>query len=161
MQRYAAAATVAVDLNAVPELLDGAALAEAVLANARIELNPAARLDIEAGRTDTRVLADLLALSQQFLLAHVGPIITGHAHNVHGTDRASNHAFGRAVDIGAINHTSVTVANDAARAAVVLLAALPPPLRPDEIGSPFADLDLAGAFSDSDHRDHIHIGFDQ
>jgi hypothetical protein len=161
MQRYTDAAAAALDTAALPDLTDRAALAQAVLGNPRIELRPEARLDIETGRADARVLGDLLALSQKFLLAHVGPIITGHAHNVHGTDRASNHAFGRAVDIGAVNGTPVDATNDAARAAVLALAALPPPLRPDEIGSPFADVDIGGAFSDSDHDDHIHIGFDQ
>ena len=42
------------------------------------------------------------------------------------------------------------------------LASLPAPLRPDELGSPFADLStLPGLFSDDDHQDHLHLGYDQ
>ena len=75
---------------------------------------------------------------------------------------SSDLAFGRAVDIGQIDGEPVSPFNDAARAAVLALAALPAPLRPDELGSPFADLSgLPGLFSDDDHQDHLHVGYDQ
>jgi hypothetical protein len=161
--RYQAAAAQAatVDLALLPDLTDQAALAHAVLVEPNIELRPNARADVVAGRVDGRVLADLLALGQRFQLAGVGPFVSGHAHDVHGTNRPSNHAFGRAVDIGAINNELVDASNDAAREALLTLAALPAPLRPDELGSPFADVTAAGAFSDADHHDHLHLGYDQ
>ncbi len=152
------------ELGALPALGDRAALARAVLSNPNIELRPEAEAeaDLKAGRVDPRVLAVLLALSERFSLAGVGPFISGHSYYVAGTNRPSNHAFGRAVDIGAIDGEPVSALNNAARAAVLALASLPAPLRPDEIGSPFADLSsLPGLFSDADHQDHLHLGFDQ
>ena len=59
--------------------------------------------------------ARLLALSERFSLAGVGPFISGHTYYVAGTNRPSNHAFGRAVDIGTINRELVSPANGAAR----------------------------------------------
>jgi hypothetical protein len=150
------------DLSSLPDRGDRAALAQAVLASANIELRPEAEADIRAGRVDPRVLAALLALSQRFSLAGVGPFVTGHSYYVAGTNRPSNHAFGRAVDIGSIDGELVSPANGAARQAALALASLPAPLRPDEIGSPFAELSsLPGLFSDADHQDHIHFGYDR
>ena len=117
---------------------------------------------MRAGRVDPRVLACLLALAERFSLAGIGPFVTGHSYYVAGTNRPSNHAFGRAVDIGTIDGQFVSPANPAARQAALALGSLPAPLRPDEIGSPFADLSrLPGFFSDAGHQDHIHLGFDQ
>jgi Transglycosylase SLT domain len=150
------------DLGALPGLGDRAALERAVLANPNIELRPEAEADLRAGRVNARVLAALLALAQRFSLAGVGPFVTGHSYFVHGSDRPSNHAFGRAVDIGSINGEPVSTTNGAAHQAALALASLPAPLRPDEIGSPFADRDnLPGLFSDADHQDHVHLGYDQ
>lgn len=144
-----------------PAIGDAAALTQAVLTNARIELRPEAAADMRAGRVDPRVLAVLLALSERFTLGDVGPFVTGHAYYVAGKNRPSNHAFGRAVDIGSINGAPVSAANSAARRAALALAPLPAPLRPDELGSPYADLaHLPGFFSDDAHDDHLHLGFD-
>ena len=82
---------------------DAAALAQAVHASARIELRPEAAADVRAGRVDLRVLAVLLALSERFTLGDVGPFVTGHAYYVAGKNGPSNHAFGRAVDIGSVD----------------------------------------------------------
>lgn len=150
------------DLSSLPDRGDRAALAEAVLANPNIELRPEAEADVKGGRVDPRLLAVLLALAERFSLAGVGPFVSGHSYYVAGTNRPSNHAFGRAVDIGQIDGEPVSSLNDAARAAVLALASLPAPLRPDELGSPFADLSgLPGFFSDEDHHDHLHLGYDQ
>ena len=138
---------------------DAAELQAAVLASDRIELWPEGALDVRAGHVDPRLLGALLALSQDFQLAGVGPFRTGHAYNVAGTSRPSNHAFGRAVDIGTINGVLVSYANKAARAAAVAAASLPGPLRPSEIGSPFGD--IPGGFTDKAHQDHLHLGYDQ
>ena len=150
------------DLSSLPGLGDQATLANAVLSNPNIELRPQAEADVQAGRVDPRVLAVLLALSERFSLSGVGPFVSGHSYYVAGTNRPSNHAFGRAVDIGTINRELVSPANGAARQAALALASLPTPLRPDEIGSPFAELSaLPGLFSDAGHQDHVHLGFDR
>jgi hypothetical protein len=161
-QEAAEGATLPVDVGGLPALGDRDALERAVLSNPNIELRPEAEADVGAGRVDPRVLAALLALSQRFSLAGVGPIVTGHSYYVAGTNRPSNHAFGRAVDIGSIDGELVSRANGAARQAALALASLSAPLRPDEIGSPFAELsNLPGLFSDADHQDHIHLGYDR
>ncbi len=150
------------DLSSLPDRGDRAAPAEAVLANPKIVLRPEAEADVQAGRVDPRVLAVLLALSERFSLAGVGPFVTGHSYYVAGTNRPSNHAFGRAVDIGTIDGELVSPPNGAARQAALALASLPAPLRPDEIGTPFSELSgLPGVFSDADHQDHIHLGYDR
>ena len=84
---------------------------------------------------------------------------TGHSELVAGTGRVSNHWFGRAVDVVEVDGEAVSAANASARHAVEELLAAPAPLRPDEVGSPFPDFDAPGAFSDSAHHDHLHIGF--
>jgi hypothetical protein len=150
------------DLSSLPDRGDRAALAAAVLANPNLELRPEAAADVRAGRVDPRVLACLLALAERFTLAGIGPFVTGHSYYVAGTNRPSNHTFGRAVDIGTINRQLVSPANGAARQAALALGSLPAPLHPDEIGSPFAELSgRPSFFSDADHQDHIHLGYDQ
>jgi hypothetical protein len=91
---------------------------------------------------------------------------TGHAQCVGGGDRASrpacsisNHFYGRAVDLFAVDGQPVTAANGMARTLALWLFALPD--GPDEIGVPWADLaPLAGVFSDASHQDHLHVGFE-
>lgn len=151
-----------VDLGVLPGIGDRAALEQEVLSSPNIELRPEAEGDVRAGRVDPRLLAALLALAERFPLAGVGPFITGHSYYVAGTSRPSNHSFGRAVDIGTINGELVSPTNGAARQAALALASLPAPLRPDEIGSPFAELEsLPGLFSDAAHQDHLHLGHDR
>ncbi len=149
------------ELGDLPPLGDRGALAQAVLSSRNISLRPEAVADLRAGLVDPRVLAVLLALSRRFSLGEVGPFVSGHSYYVAGTSRPSNHAFGRAVDIAAVDGSPVSAANASARAAALALASLPAPLRPDEVGSPFAELDgLPGFFSDQGHAGHLHLGFD-
>lgn len=135
----------------------GDSLAAAVLSHPNIELRPEARADVEAGIVDRRVLGALLVLATEHRLAYVGPFVTGHSIYVAGTDRISNHAVGRAVDIPIVDGVPVSATNSAARDAARLLLSLPPAIRPHELGSPWV-LDEPGAFSDSRHRHHLHFG---
>jgi hypothetical protein len=147
----------------VRQPLPGAAYAEPsranVLDNPRIILTDTARLDIEQGLIDGRVLAVLEAASQRFTIA-VSVLKTGHTPYVAGTTSFSNHFFGRAADIYAVNGQNVSPLNPHAQALTVWLSQFPSELRPSEVGSPFASLLFPGAFSDADHLNHIHIGFD-
>lgn len=146
----------------LPPLGDRAALAQAVLSHPNLELRPEAEADVRAGIVDPRLLACLLTLAERFPLAGVGPFQTGHSYYVAGSNRPSNHSFGRAVDIGAVAGELVSPANGAARQATLAAAALPAPLRPSEIGSPFAELEqLPGLFTDAAHQDHLHLGYDR
>lgn len=139
---------------------DSRSLELAVLTHPNIELRQEARADVEAGLVDVRVVAALLALAAEHRLSAVGPFVTGHAIYVKGTTRVSNHAVGRAVDIPIIDGTAVSLANEAARDAALLLLKLPGELRPDELGAPW-DLPSASVdtFADEDHAGHLHAGW--
>lgn len=135
----------------------GAELAERVLADTEITLDGRARADLAAGRIDARVSALLLQAAARAPIA-VTVFQTGHSYyTVNGT--VSNHSFGRAVDIGVVGGRPVSTSNRAARDLAIALGRLDAPLRPSEIGSPWA-IDEPGHFTDSGHRDHLHVGFD-
>jgi hypothetical protein len=140
--------------------VDGDVIA-AVLGDPHIRFTPAARADVKSGSIDARILEVLLLLAQDHELAPVGPLITGHTYFVKGTTRVSNHASGRAVDIIGVDGGPVSPTNGAARAVVEEALTLPAPLAPDEVGGPW--IVQAGArlsFTNADHQDHIHIGYD-
>ncbi|MFN2490291.1 MAG: transglycosylase SLT domain-containing protein [Actinomycetota bacterium] len=139
---------------------DAGALGQAVLTHPNIELRPEARADIEAGRVDARLLGVLLFLASEHRLGSVGPFATGHSLYVEGTNRISNHAYGRAVDIPIVDGVAVSPSNESARAAAESLLSLDEPLRPDELGSPWG-LVSPGAFTDSSHQDHLHVAYSE
>lgn len=135
-------------------------LSDQVLAHPRIRLTAGARLDIESGRADPRILQILLSLAETYDLGRVGPIATGHSYFVKGTNRVSNHVFGRAVDISVIDGNPVGASNARAYQAAQTVASLPQPLRPDELGSPWRVLgEGMVSFTDKDHAGHIHLGY--
>jgi hypothetical protein len=162
MQQYRREAVAAPPVGgAAVDVGDPAALASAVLSNARLGLRPEAALDVREGRLDPRLLAALLALSQRFQLDGVGPCISGHSTYVAGTNRLSNHTAGRACDIGTVSGQLVRASSPAARQLVIAAASLPAAIRPTEIGSPFVLVGCGACFSDADHQDHVHLGYDQ
>ena len=128
-----------------------------VLAEPAITLDDRARADLEAGRVDARLSALLLEAAARTPIS-VTVLQTGHSYyTVHGT--VSNHSFGRAVDIGVVDGAAVDASNAAARDLALALGQLDEPLRPTEIGTPWA-IDEPGYFTDGDHHDHLHIGYD-
>ena len=134
-------------------------LAGAVLASPNIDLRPGAAADVRAGIVDARVLAVLLMLADHHRLAGVGPIATGHSRFVAGTNRVSHHSQGRAVDIGAVDGEAVTAANTGALAVARRVLALPPALRPQELGGPWP-LDGQGVeIITKNHATHLHLGW--
>jgi hypothetical protein len=138
-----------------------------LLANPNLTLSDPARADLASGRVDPRLVAVLAAITAHMPM-RVGVIHTGHSQCVGGGSAAtrpgcaiSNHWYWRAVDVGSIGGAAVTPANPAARAVAEWLVRLPPPLRPDELGVPWAAMGpIPGVFSDADHQDHLHIGFE-
>ena len=129
-----------------------------LLNNPRVTLTSNARADLEGGLVDSRIVALLDAISRRYKIG-IGVFKTGHSMRTR-SGSISNHYFGRAVDVTFVDGSPVSPSNPAARQAVVSLAQIKGDLRPDELGHPFADLRVMGGFSDSDHDDHIHIGFD-
>lgn len=139
--------------------LSGATDATQLVNNPNISLSGQARGDLLAGVVDQRVVDFLAAIAAGHRIT-VSVIKTGHDQYVHGTDRVSNHYYGRAVDISAVDGVAVSAGNDAAHALAEQVLQSAPPLRSDELGSPWPDLDrYPGAFSDSDHATHIHAGW--
>jgi hypothetical protein len=136
----------------------GDALAARVLADPAITLDPRASADLGTpGRVDSRVSAVLLEAAALYPIS-IWVIETGHSYyTVHGS--VSNHSFGRAVDIGSVDGELVSPSNDAAHKLALALGRLPAPMRPTEIGSPWA-IDDPAYFTDAGHQDHLHVGFD-
>lgn len=132
-----------------------------VLSHPRIQFRPEARADVASGRVDPRVLQVLLFLAERHSLGPVGPFITGHSYYVAGTTTASNHAFGRAVDIVVIDGLPVSLANPGARDAMEMILMLPPPLLPDELGGPWLLYHPDVGVFTKDHGDHLHVGWDR
>jgi hypothetical protein len=136
----------------------GDRLARRVLADDRITVEPRSRSDLETpGRVDARVSAVLLAAAKRFRIS-LWVIETGHSYYTAGGS-VSNHSSGRAVDIGSVGGKVVTPANEDAKALALALGRLPARLRPTEIGTPWA-IDKPAYFTDGDHQDHLHVGFD-
>jgi hypothetical protein len=130
----------------------------ALLGNSNVALSPAGRADLSAGLIDPRVVAVLARMADVHAIV-VGPICSDHAKfDPSGT--ISNHYWGRAADITAVDGVAVSLANATAYAAAVSLASLPPSIRPSEIGTPFV-IAAPGFFTDAAHQDRVHVGFDQ
>jgi hypothetical protein len=148
--------------DAVVTTGDVSELARAVLSDPAIHLTTKARADVLAGIVDARVLQVLLLVAQTHELSLVGPLVTGHSHYVKGTTRVSNHVFGRAVDIMAIDGSPVSQSNASAREVIAEILAFSAPLTPDEVGGPWIiRVGTRSSFTNADHQDHIHVGYDR
>ena len=134
-------------------------LAKRVLASRRLLRYAGGRADVEAGQVDVRVLTLLLYLAQRYHSVTVSCLISGHSF-LTTSGRPSLHAFGRAVDIAALNGTPILgnqQPGGLTEQALRRILLLPRELQPSELISLF---DLGGpSFAAADHADHIHVGF--
>jgi len=150
--------------TAPPLVVDSGSDPAALLAHPNVTIYTGGRDDLAAGRVDPRVISVLLALARDHTIA-VTSLITGHPRcavngQPHGPDCAvSNHYLGRAADIAVLDGTPISARHPEVVAVMDQLAALPPPVRPDEIGGPI-DTGQPGVFTNSFHADHIHFGWD-
>jgi hypothetical protein len=113
--------------------------------------------DLDAGRIDPRLVSVLLDLSHEHKLV-VSAMASDHGeYTANGS--VSNHYYGRAVDLASVDGKPVDSSNEAAKAIAIKLSQLDPSIRPTEIGSPWA-LSGSAYFTDADHQNHLHIGFD-
>jgi transglycosylase-like protein with SLT domain len=115
--------------------------------------------DIQAGMLDERITG-LLALMTRDHQVTISSLRSDHSQMT-ASGNVSNHYYGRAMDIAAVDGVSCTDTSPAAPCAELgySLAQLPPPLHPTELIYCF-DLDgLGPAFALPDHCDHIHAGF--
>lgn len=134
--------------------------AQAVVDHPRIQLPDSARWDIYRGDIDGRLLATMAELADQAPYA-VTCLKSGHAVNVFGTERPSNHSSGRAVDIWQVEGTAVVSQQpDPGTAAHALAQTVFDRGAVSELGSPWA-FDGAGgrSFQNDVHRDHLHVAF--
>jgi hypothetical protein len=134
-----------------------------ILSNKSVIMSEQARNDIRTGAIDPRVLGTIGAVAKRFTL-EIRTLRTGHSRFVAGTNRESDHYYGRAADIVKVNGVAVTRDNQDALALANLLLTLPGDFRPDELGSPWSGDGSSAAvevFTDDGHDDHIHFGFDE
>jgi Transglycosylase SLT domain len=115
--------------------------------------------DIQAGLLDQRITG-LLALMTQEHQITITSLRSDHSQMT-ASGNVSNHFYGRAMDIAAVDGVSCTDTAPTAPCAELgyQLAQLAEPLHPSELIYCF-DLDgLGPAFALADHCDHIHAGF--
>lgn len=143
----------------VPPRADPGPLVRQVLDSDRITLPRAGRVDVAAGLVSDVVLRSMLAVAKQHRIA-ISVLVSAHPVQVFGTDRRSNHADGRAYDIGSIDGRLVV--DPGASALVERVMRIAAGTGASQVGGP-DDLDGDGSqyFSDLTHSDHVHVGFDQ
>jgi hypothetical protein len=115
--------------------------------------------DIQAGMLDQRITG-LLALMTRDHQITISSLRSDHSQMT-ASGNVSNHYYGRAMDIAAVDGVSCTDTSTTAPCAQLgyALAQLPEPLHPTELIYCF-DLDGIGpAFAMADHCDHIHAGY--
>ena len=110
-----------------------------------------------SGRVDLRVQSLLAVIADRYRI-RLSCLRTGHSKFVKGTTRVSNHTVWRAVDIDMVDGRPVSRHSRAARTLALWLDGLQGPLRPSEVGSPFA-FGRRPYFSDEGHQEHVHIGY--
>jgi membrane-bound lytic murein transglycosylase B len=116
--------------------------------------------DITTGTLDPRTIALLGAITQQHQVT-ISALRSDHSQ-LTTEGNVSNHYFGRAMDIAAVDGVSCTDTAPSAPCAqlATTLAYLPAPLHPTELIYCF-DVDGPGpAFARADHCDHVHAGYD-
>jgi membrane-bound lytic murein transglycosylase B len=122
--------------------------------------NELERQDLANGAIDPRIVGLLGAITQSHQIT-VSALRSDHSmYTAEGN--VSNHYFGRAVDIAAVDGVPCTDTSPTAPCAqlAVTLSQLPAPAMPTELIYCF-DVDGPGpAFARSDHCDHVHAGYD-
>ena len=123
-------------------------------------VNQAAKEDLERGAVDPRIVGLIGAITQGHRIV-ISSLRSDHSKfTVEGG--VSNHFYGRAMDIAAVDGVSCTDFSPTAPCAELgrTLAYLPAPAMPTELIYCF-DLDGAGpAFARADHCNHVHAGYD-
>jgi len=113
--------------------------------------------DLASGKLDLRVQSILAAIAQHYRV-RISCLRTGHSTYVKGTTRVSNHTVWRAADLDRVDGQPVSPSSSAARSLTTWLDGLEGPLRPAEVGSPFA-VGHQPYFTDEAHQEHVHIGY--
>jgi membrane-bound lytic murein transglycosylase B len=122
--------------------------------------NELEKRDLDSGAIDPRIVGLLGAITQSHQIT-ISALRSDHSqYTVEGN--VSNHYFGRAMDIAAVDGVSCTDTAPTAPSAqlAITLSQLPSPAMPTELIYCF-DVDGPGpAFARADHCDHVHVGYD-
>lgn len=142
---------------AVRRLTDPGPLARSVLRHDRIDLPWAAHRDVAAGLVADPVLESMLTVAEEHRIG-ISVLLAAHPVLVFGTDRRSNHADGRAYDVGTVDDQLVVTPRAADRVQSLMRVAAATGAY--QVGGP-VDLDDGGSeyFADVTHSDHVHVGF--
>jgi hypothetical protein len=142
-------------------LLSKEQLEQRVLNDPRIEIYDCGRRDIRSGQIDRRVMATLEYLAASGLKPTVSALKCGHSY-LTKAGTVSEHSFGDAVDIAAINgipilgHQGKGSITDITIRRLLLLQGT---MKPHQIISLMTFPGTDNTLSLSDHDDHIHVGF--
>ena len=141
-------------------LLSKEALQRRVLADPQLEFPECDRLEIRAGQIDRRLLAAVAYLSEQGFRLTITSMLCGRYGSITTSGNISNHSYGNAVDIAAINGVPVLGNQGPGTLTEALLKAvlrLQGTLVPDEL---ISLQEFGGpSFAMADHADHVHIGY--
>ena len=142
-------------------LMSKEALEQRVLNDPDIDIYACGRQDIAAGIVDRRVLATLEYLVASGLKPTVSTLRCGHSYYT-ASGNVSEHSSGNAVDIGAINGTSILGhqgEGSITDITVRRLLNLQGSLKPHQIITLMQYANTDNTFAMGDHDDHIHVGF--
>jgi hypothetical protein len=122
--------------------------------------NDLEKQDLDSGAIDPRIVGLLGAITQSHEIT-ISSLRSDHSMYT-ASGGVSNHYYGRAMDIAAVDGVSCTDTAATAPCAelAITLSQLPAPAMPTELIYCF-DVDGPGpAFARSDHCDHVHAGYD-
>jgi hypothetical protein len=143
-------------------LLSKSALQRRVLADPKLSIGDCDRQDIANGSIDRRILATLAFLSEKGYELLMTSVLCGRETSITTSGYVSNHSYGSAMDIAAINGEVVTASTQGPGSLTDRVArevlSLQGTMAPDEVISLMEYPEPAG-FAMSDHDDHLHVGF--
>jgi hypothetical protein len=142
-------------------LLSKAQLQARVLANPRLQIYEAGRNDVRSGQIDRRVLATLEYLSADGTTLTITSLRSGHSV-LSASGNVSAHSYGSAVDIAAVNGTSIMGhqgAGSITETTIRRILRLQGAAAPNQIISLMTFAGAPTTMSMADHADHIHVGF--
>jgi hypothetical protein len=137
-------------------------LIQRVLSDPRIDIYACGRQDIQSGQIDRRVLATMEFLAAQGLKPTISALKCGHSFYVKGGGMVSEHSYGDAVDIAAVN--GIPIIGHQGKGSITditirRLLTLQGTMKPHQIISLMTYPGTDNTLSLSDHADHIHVGF--
>jgi hypothetical protein len=137
-------------------------LGRSVLTDPRIDIYDCGRTDIQGGLIDKRVLIAMKYLAGSGLRPTISALKCGHSKYVAGGGRISDHWYGRAVDVAAVNGIPILGnQQDGGITDITIrrLLQLNGSMKPSQIISLRTYQGADNTLAMSDHDDHIHIGF--